>query len=1042
MAAAYNLGTAVGRIRIDASDLRSLESTLLGAGQGLLIFGGVAAAGFGKIVGTAAEFESNISKIAAISHSTGDELDRLRQLAIKMGQDTAFGANEASRSFETLAKAGFSVTEIIDGVGAATLRLAAAGDITLDESADVIASAIRTFGLSAKEAEHVANVISGAANESQIDVRDFSYSLKYVGGVANAAGIPIEDVAAAIAVLGENGIKGSTAGTALRKMFISLNPSSKKAASLMKELGLITKDGKNQFFDATGKAKSMSEIIGVLSNATKGLSDEQKLAAFNTLFGNRAMAAALLLTRNGVDDFKKMKAAIGDTSAEEVAKKKLDNLAGSWKKFKSSIETLFITSGSPLQKGLKQIVDFATGLLNAFSKLPPGIQAIVPVILGVVAAISLISGGFLLTFGTILRAISLFKEIRGGLKLAKDAVRGFMGAMKALGSSALTNPYVLLALAIAAVVAALVWLYFHNEKFRKFVDGLWQGIQKVFHAVWNFFANFKENVGKIWDWIKGKFSEGVDWIKKKWHQIEDALTWENVGKSLKALGGELIKWFHLDDVYNWVKKKWEEIKGLFTWDGFTGAVKDIGKNVADAVIPDGFGDKIKSQFSQVKDMWERITGVDFSKVWDDFVTGFDRVRAAVRSWVSDVGASLVTFFSSLPSNLGKFFSELPAKVGNAIGATAGTIGRWIGELLVAGWEAGSNFVNGVLNWFSQLPGQIWEWLVSTYISITTWAGELLSRGGEAASGFVLGVVNWISQLPGRILAFLTTAYTTVTTWAAQMGAKAVEVGSNFVNSIVIWVSQLPGRIIGFVTDIYNRVSTWVVQMIAKAREMGSGFFNGVVNFITGLPARIYSIVSQIPGRIAAIAGNVFQRAVEVGRNIYNGITGAIGDIVGFVSRLIDRVISAIRSGASRVGAAAASFGSAIWNGFKGAMFGSPHTKIEYAMWDMEANAEKSMKGLSTTLAQVDRIAKTLWPIDAPTLAVAGPAQGLTPPEVKAKAAQVQQPPAQPQLVVQGPLVQADVGSIRSDTDIMEVSRGLQSLINRDAAAKGRKILDA
>src|SRR5262249_48252109 len=137
------------------------------------------------------------------------------------------------------------------------------------------------------------------------------------------------------------------------------------ATAEMRTLGLITADGKNQFFDAAGKVKSLAEVQGLLAKATAGLSAEQKIATFSTIFGSDAIRAASVLARQGADGFTRRATAMGKVSAADVATTKLDNLAGSMEQLKGSLETAAISVGLKLTPVLKGLADSATGAVNA-----------------------------------------------------------------------------------------------------------------------------------------------------------------------------------------------------------------------------------------------------------------------------------------------------------------------------------------------------------------------------------------------------------------------------------------------------------------------------------------------------------------------------------------------------------------------------------------------------------------------------------------------------------------------------------------------------
>lgn len=495
-----DLGTARGRIIIDSENLDTLGSRLQAAGRDLMIFGGAALYGFQKVMSVTMDFEKVISNIGAVSEMTGKEIEDIKKLAVDLGKATKFGATEVADGFLILAKAGFEAKDVIGGVGEALVKMAAASDIGLEEASEMLSGVISAFQLTAEDSVKVVDTLVGAVNKSQIDMKDFAYTLKYVNGVANTMGFSIEEVAVATALLGENQIKGSSAGTGLRRILSSLSPSSSKATEMMMNLGIVTEDGANKFFDAQGNAKSLREIFEVLGNATNHLSDEQKTLAFTTLFGRNAMNSAMILAREGTVAYDEMADAIGATDAYEVADKMIDNLAGAVEKLKSEFEALFISAGTPLHDTLKNIVLWLARVVGWIGNLPPGLLSTLMVIGAVIGAVSLLSGAFLLTFGTILNAVRAFKDMADVLKGLKGVIGTVTGAMRAFTAASLANPWILLAAVIAAVVAGLVYLYFHSEKFRAFIDNMWQGIQKVWKKVTGFLGDMaKKAAGFIID---------------------------------------------------------------------------------------------------------------------------------------------------------------------------------------------------------------------------------------------------------------------------------------------------------------------------------------------------------------------------------------------------------------------------------------------------------------------------------------------------------------------------------------------------------------
>lgn len=323
-------------------------------------------AGLGASVKGAADFEKTISGVAAVSGASAAQIKELSTLALKLGADTSFSATEAAQGIEELVKAGVSMGDVMGGAAKASLDLAAAGGVSVAESATIASNAMNAFGIKGSEMGRVADLIAGAANASAIDVHEFGFALQASGAVAATVGMSFDDLSVAIAEMGQAGIKGSDAGTSLKTFLMGLQPQTKEQTKLFRELGLMTKDGANQFFDARGKLKSLADVQAILQNSMKGMTDQQRLATMETLFGSDAVRAAAVLAKGGAAGFAEMAAAMGKVSAADVAEKRLDNLSGSVEKFKGSLSTAAITIGTGFLPSLKRIVDGATATLNAW----------------------------------------------------------------------------------------------------------------------------------------------------------------------------------------------------------------------------------------------------------------------------------------------------------------------------------------------------------------------------------------------------------------------------------------------------------------------------------------------------------------------------------------------------------------------------------------------------------------------------------------------------------------------------------------------------
>ena len=171
------------------------------------------------IVKTAGDFDQSMAEVKAITQASGEEFESLRDLAIDLGAKTAYSAVECADAMTEMGKAGWSTSQILDGMGGVLDAAASSGE-GLASVSTIVADAVSGFGLEAADASRVADILAHAANTGTIDIADLGETFKYVAPMAQSMGLSIEDVSTAATAMSMAGIKGSQAGTSLRRMQI------------------------------------------------------------------------------------------------------------------------------------------------------------------------------------------------------------------------------------------------------------------------------------------------------------------------------------------------------------------------------------------------------------------------------------------------------------------------------------------------------------------------------------------------------------------------------------------------------------------------------------------------------------------------------------------------------------------------------------------------------------------------------------------------------------------------------------------------------
>lgn len=317
---------------------------------------GIAGISFGvaDTINTFADFEHQMSAVAATAMASQSELQALTEQARQLGAETAFSAIEVAQGMENLASAGFTVNEIIKTMPG-LLNLAAASGEGLARSSEIAAGALRGFGLDVSETQKVADVLASAAAETNASVNSIGEALQYIAPGANAAGISLENTVAAIGLLANNMIDGTSAGTGLRTILTSLTERSKEASKLISDLGI-------NFFDAEDNAKDFTGIVSEMEKALSGMSQKKRMDTLDTLFGKEGASIMNILLQETSDKLSSVTDGFYDVTgaAQEAASIRMDNLKGTFEELSGAVDEFKLSIAEKAEPYLRQFASWLT----------------------------------------------------------------------------------------------------------------------------------------------------------------------------------------------------------------------------------------------------------------------------------------------------------------------------------------------------------------------------------------------------------------------------------------------------------------------------------------------------------------------------------------------------------------------------------------------------------------------------------------------------------------------------------------------------------
>lgn len=309
---------------------------------------------------TAADFDTSMSKVAAVSGASGSDFDALRNKAREMGEQTKFSASEAADAMNYMAMAGWKTEDMLNGVEG-IMNLAAASGADLATTSDIVTDALTAFGRSAEDSGRLADIMAAASSNANTNVEMMGETIKYAAPVAGALGFTMEDTAIAIGLMANAGIKASSAGTALRTGMTNLVKPTKQMQDAMDKYGI-------EVTNADGSMKSMREITDMLRKKLGGLDEAEQAAAAGAIFGKNAMAGWLAIINGADKDVEKLTKAVDESAgtAEEMAEVMQDNLSGQLTILKSQVQELGISFGDLLVPYVRKGV---TAIQGAVDKL-------------------------------------------------------------------------------------------------------------------------------------------------------------------------------------------------------------------------------------------------------------------------------------------------------------------------------------------------------------------------------------------------------------------------------------------------------------------------------------------------------------------------------------------------------------------------------------------------------------------------------------------------------------------------------------------------
>lgn len=792
---AATTNTALAKIDEIGGKMENVGNSIAGAGKKMMgvttIVGGIGVAA----VKTAADFDSAMSQVAAVSGATGNDLQALRDKAREMGEKTKFSASEAAEAMNYMAMAGWKTGDMLDGIEG-IMNLAAASGEDLATTSDIVTDALTALGLSAADSGHFADILAAASSNANTNVSMMGETFKYCAPVAGALGFTAEDTAEAIGLMANAGIKSSQAGTAMRTMLTNLTGEVTFVGDAFGELTIQTTN-------TDGSMRSLGDILKDCRGAFSQMSESEKAANAEALVGKNAMSGFLAVMNAAPSDIDKLNKAINncDGTAEKMAATMQDNLAGQLTILKSQLEELAISFGEMLMPAIRSIVSKIQEFVDKLNGMDAGTREVILKIGLLVAAI----GPFLLILGTTISKVGTamkgFVSLANGFNKLKVAVEGGTGLFGKLGAAlgGISGPVLAVVAVIGVLAAAFVNLWKTNDGFREnmiatwekiktTVSGFCQGIMDRLNALGFEFSSITQVLSSVWN---GFCSLLAPVFEGAFQAIATVLS-----TVLNVITGVLDVFIGLF-TGNW-SQMWEGVKTIFSgiWDGITSILSialNMIKGIADTVLG-WFGTNWNTVWTNVKSffegIWNGITSF-FSGIWNTITsvveTGIMLIGSILEAAVDIITLPFQFIWENCKEIIVSVWNAIKSHVSGAIQAVSGVISTVMGviqSVMTSIWTAISTKVSTVVNGIKTVVTTVFNAIKSVTSSVWNGIKSAISTVVDGIKSKVTSVFDGVKNTVTSVFNGIKSTTTSVWNGIKSAIITPIEAAKNTIKGIV------------------------------------------------------------------------------------------------------------------------------------------------------------------------------------------------------------------------------------------------------------------
>lgn len=833
----------------------------------------------GNVIELGQNFTSTMSEVSAISGATGEDFEKLEACAREYGATTVFSASNAAEALKYMSLAGWDADQSTSALGG-VLNLAAASGMELGAASDMVTDYLSAFAMEAGDAAYFADLLSYAQSHSNTTAEALGEAYKNCAANLNAAGQDVETVTSLLEGMANQGYKGSEAGTAMAAIMRDITNGMKDGAIKIGETSVAVMDAQGNFRDLTDILTEVEAATNGMGDAERAVALSSTFTADSTKGLNLILNEGM---DNIAGYEEELRGASG--SAEEMANIMNDNLSGDVAAMNSAFEELGLKIYDALESKLRAGVQFITnGVIPAIEWLGGHIPEVTIAVSGLGAVIAAMNWGTISSkIAMVKGALVKLAAALGGVSLPAIAIIAVITAVALAftnlwkNNEEFRNKITAIWDGIKAkfdefgqgIVDRLNALGFEFEDITEVMKAVWDGFcevlapifEGVFQQISNILNEALDILTGLFDIFAGIFTGDWDMVWQGVQEVFGAVwdfvvaTFENWISTFTSLADTVLGWFGTDWETVWTNVKtffsdtWNAISSFFS--GILTGIKTFFTDTWNAIVSffsgilSGIYSSVTGTMTEIHDtftnIWDSITGF-LSGAWETIknivAVGIMAVKEIISAAFQIITLPFRFIWENCKDTVLSIWETIKSVIGEKIDA--------VKEKITTVTTAISNVASAAWNAISSTASSLWEGIKGTI-------GSKIDAAKEKVSTATSTITSVASSAWSSVSSTASSLWSTISSTVSSKISAASSAVSSATSTITSVASSAWSSVSSAASSKWESVRSTISSKLSSAQSTVSSLMSGITSTMS---SGLSSALSTVSGKFSSIYSTI------------------------------------------------------------------------------------------------------------------------------------------------------------------------------------------